>query len=269
MGLEQIQLWQVFVSLGVPGLALGVFYMLFRAFKWEFPKVPRNWVGPLVLVFMLLTAIVTLFALARFTAPPPSENDNTAASNETTKFTGDRNINAKGDGNISVTGDNSSVVIGSETENANRGPLPTLIAGVTYIAYAIVVGVIARHVHPDFSVESQSIWRFRRVFWLFALFGACSGLAIWSLAWIAFHFLYVQSHLLLFATGFVARLVGAWPRPHSDGLIDLDVYETNERIEHFCYQKWKTSGGFTSFFEIAVFLFCFFGWFVVLWKNAA
>ena len=268
MGLEQVQLWQVFVSLGVPGLALGVFYMLFRAFKWEFPKVPRNWVGPLVLVFMLLTAIVTLYALSRFAGSPPSE-DTGSDTSTTIEIEGDRNVNVEGDGNISVTGDNSSVVIESESENANRGPLPTIIAGISYIGYAIATGVIARHIHPQFAVESQSVWRSGRVFWFFAFVGACSGLAIWALAWISVRFFYVRSYLMLFTIGFVARLIGAWPRPHSDGLIDLDVYEADERVEHFCYQNWKTSGGFTSFFEITVFLGCFLGWFVALWRSAA
>ena len=36
--------WKLFVSLGVPGLALGIFYMLFRTFEWEFQIVPSNWV---------------------------------------------------------------------------------------------------------------------------------------------------------------------------------------------------------------------------------
>jgi hypothetical protein len=58
--------------LGVPGLALGVFYMLFRTFKFPMPAVSKNWVGPIVVLFMLLIAGITLFALQKF-AHGPSE----------------------------------------------------------------------------------------------------------------------------------------------------------------------------------------------------
>jgi hypothetical protein len=72
MQLATIEPWKIFASLGVPGLALGVFYMLFRTFKFPMPAVPKNWVGPIVVLFMLLIAGITLFALQKF-APAPSE----------------------------------------------------------------------------------------------------------------------------------------------------------------------------------------------------
>jgi hypothetical protein len=67
-----IEPWKIFASLGVPGLALGVFYMLFRTFKFPMPAVPKNWAGPIVVLFLLLVAGLTLFALQKF-APGPSE----------------------------------------------------------------------------------------------------------------------------------------------------------------------------------------------------
>jgi hypothetical protein len=54
---------RILVSLGVPGVALGIFYLLFRTFKWEFAQVPEGWVGPIVVLFMLLTAGVVFYAL--------------------------------------------------------------------------------------------------------------------------------------------------------------------------------------------------------------
>ena len=56
-------LWKVFVSLGVPGLALGVFYMLVRRFEWKFPAVPRKWVAPIIALFLVLTFGLVFTAL--------------------------------------------------------------------------------------------------------------------------------------------------------------------------------------------------------------
>jgi len=58
-----VDIWKIFVSLGVPGLALGIFYMLFKTFKWEFPKVPVKWVAPIIILFMLLTFSIVFYAL--------------------------------------------------------------------------------------------------------------------------------------------------------------------------------------------------------------
>ena len=58
------KLFKVFASLGVPGLALGVFYMLFRVFDWQFPIVPTIWVGPIIILFMLLTSGIVFYTLS-------------------------------------------------------------------------------------------------------------------------------------------------------------------------------------------------------------
>lgn len=67
-----VELWQVFVSLGVPGLALGVFYMLYRKLKFSIPVVPQGWAGPIVVLFLLLTSGVVLYALTLW-APQADE----------------------------------------------------------------------------------------------------------------------------------------------------------------------------------------------------
>jgi hypothetical protein len=64
--MPDLELWKIAASLGVPGFALLMLYLLFRGFRWEFPRVPRGWVGPLVVLFMLIVCILTLFALDRF-----------------------------------------------------------------------------------------------------------------------------------------------------------------------------------------------------------
>ena len=63
MKLPEIKLWKVFVSLGVPGLALGVFYMLMNRFGWETERISAAWSAALAVLFMLLSASVVLYAL--------------------------------------------------------------------------------------------------------------------------------------------------------------------------------------------------------------
>jgi tetratricopeptide (TPR) repeat protein len=76
--MPEINTWQVFVSLGVPGLALGVFYMLYKKFNWRFPMVPASWVGPIVVLFLLLVFAIVLTSLVLWrpnrTEPVTSDN---------------------------------------------------------------------------------------------------------------------------------------------------------------------------------------------------
>src|SRR5215203_2744924 len=57
--------WRIVVSLGVPGLALGVFYMLYGALRkqWSLSKLPTKWVFPAICLYMALAAWVVLYAL--------------------------------------------------------------------------------------------------------------------------------------------------------------------------------------------------------------
>lgn len=64
--LSEIKLWKVFASLGIPGIALGVFYFLFRRFNFLFPEVPVGWVGPIVALFMILASVIVFYALMRW-----------------------------------------------------------------------------------------------------------------------------------------------------------------------------------------------------------
>lgn len=75
------EIWKIFVSLGVPGLALGVLYMLFRQFNWQFPQVPRSWVGPIVVLFILTTAGLIYAALYFWAPVHPSTRTELTASN--------------------------------------------------------------------------------------------------------------------------------------------------------------------------------------------
>jgi tetratricopeptide (TPR) repeat protein len=77
--MPEISAWQIFVSLGVPGLALGVLYMLYRNFKWRFPMVPVGWVGPIVVLFMVLVFFVVLASLILWSPGQPDSGRRTTS----------------------------------------------------------------------------------------------------------------------------------------------------------------------------------------------
>lgn len=79
--MPEIELWKVFSSLGIPGLALGVLYLLYKAFDWKLPQVPKIWVGPLMLVFLLIVGGIVFFALHKF---GPNDKSGTAGVTEQT-----------------------------------------------------------------------------------------------------------------------------------------------------------------------------------------
>jgi hypothetical protein len=57
------EVWKIFVGLGVPGLALGIFYALLRVFSWDLSILnPILQVG-LAVLFLLIVSGITLIAL--------------------------------------------------------------------------------------------------------------------------------------------------------------------------------------------------------------
>lgn len=83
-----VDLWKVGAGLGIPGLALVVFYMLFKKLDWKLGPVPSKWTGLLLALFMVLVTAVALFAIDRF-APnpqpvlPPIPTESSSAPPET------------------------------------------------------------------------------------------------------------------------------------------------------------------------------------------
>ena len=68
------------VVLGVPGVALGVFYLLLRKFDFEFEAVGPIWSAIVAIVFLVIVGGVTLYALriraperTRMPTPTPAE----------------------------------------------------------------------------------------------------------------------------------------------------------------------------------------------------
>ncbi|PSU87386.1 hypothetical protein C0W42_16645 [Photobacterium kishitanii] len=54
------------VTLGVPGVALGIFYLLLKSLNFEFSSVSSTWTAVIVILFLLIVGGVVLFALHRW-----------------------------------------------------------------------------------------------------------------------------------------------------------------------------------------------------------
>jgi hypothetical protein len=72
---------RVLATLGIPGVALGIFYLLLKAFKFQFAQVDGTWTAAIVILFLLVVGAITLFALHRWapvrhTEPPVTRNEN-------------------------------------------------------------------------------------------------------------------------------------------------------------------------------------------------
>ena len=59
----EIKFWKTLAGLGLPGVALGVFYKLYDKFDWPLAKIPPDKMFILVLFFMAIVAAVVLCAL--------------------------------------------------------------------------------------------------------------------------------------------------------------------------------------------------------------
>ena len=64
---------RVLATLGIPGVALGIFYLLLKALNFQFSKVSATWTAAIVILFLLIVAIITLFALHRWSPVKPKE----------------------------------------------------------------------------------------------------------------------------------------------------------------------------------------------------
>ncbi|MDR7024234.1 hypothetical protein [Pseudomonas peli] len=62
------------IALGIPGVALGIFYLLMKPQSFEFSKIDPTWSAIIVLCFLIITGAVTLYALHRW-APKTKSND--------------------------------------------------------------------------------------------------------------------------------------------------------------------------------------------------
>jgi hypothetical protein len=54
------------IVLGVPGVALGVLYLLLRSFNFRFSEIPPTWAALIAVIFLVIVGATTIFALHRF-----------------------------------------------------------------------------------------------------------------------------------------------------------------------------------------------------------
>jgi hypothetical protein len=62
----EAQLLRGLTVLGVPGVALGVFYLLLRSFNFDFAQISGGWSALIAVLFLLITGGVTLYGLHRW-----------------------------------------------------------------------------------------------------------------------------------------------------------------------------------------------------------
>lgn len=59
----EAKFWKIAASLGIPGLALAVFYQLYDKFNWPLASIPPDKMFILVIVFMVIIAVIVVIAL--------------------------------------------------------------------------------------------------------------------------------------------------------------------------------------------------------------
>jgi hypothetical protein len=72
------------VGLGVPGVSLGIFYLLLRSLNFEFSTVGPVWTAAVVITFLLVVGGVTIFALHRWSPEQKQREPAAAKEDETT-----------------------------------------------------------------------------------------------------------------------------------------------------------------------------------------
>lgn len=62
-GYMEVNIIRTLVALGVPGVALGIFYLLLRSFKFRFAQVSPEWTAIVAILFLFVVGGITLYAL--------------------------------------------------------------------------------------------------------------------------------------------------------------------------------------------------------------
>ncbi|MFJ2529897.1 hypothetical protein [Pseudomonas helmanticensis] len=75
---------KVLVGLGVPGVALGIFYLLLRSFNFEFSSINPTWSAIIVVLFLSIVGGVTVFALHRWS---PEKKEIPEVKSQEARFT--------------------------------------------------------------------------------------------------------------------------------------------------------------------------------------
>jgi hypothetical protein len=63
------------IVLGVPGVALGVFFLLLRGFNFRFSEINATWAPIIAIIFVVGVVVTIIFALHRFAPATPQAQD--------------------------------------------------------------------------------------------------------------------------------------------------------------------------------------------------
>lgn len=69
-----VEIWKLFASLGIPGIALALFFGLARVFQWRFASIPSRFGAPIIVLYLLLAAGLTFYALILWSPTPGKSN---------------------------------------------------------------------------------------------------------------------------------------------------------------------------------------------------
>lgn len=75
-------MWKIFAKFGLPGLALGVLYMLYQGLDLGSLNVSQEWVAPLIFVFMLLVFLLVIITFYLFRSNENTSKDETTLDSE-------------------------------------------------------------------------------------------------------------------------------------------------------------------------------------------
>src|SRR5258708_3213616 len=54
------------VVLGIPGVALGILYLLLKTFNFQFSQISQDWTAAIAILFLLIVGSITFYALHRW-----------------------------------------------------------------------------------------------------------------------------------------------------------------------------------------------------------
>jgi hypothetical protein len=88
----EAKLIRVLVALGVPGVALGIFYLLLRSFSFQFSEISPGWTTLIVVLFLVIVGAITAYALHLWQPTKSSPADPASHAEDRFVFNGGEEI---------------------------------------------------------------------------------------------------------------------------------------------------------------------------------
>ncbi|MBE4594618.1 hypothetical protein BOO24_20005 [Vibrio navarrensis] len=142
------------VALGIPGVALGIFYLLLKSFNFEFSAVDSTWTVVIVILFLFIVGGITLFALHRWSPSTINESKQSAPDEKV-----DQNKSSKQDQD-SVTNEEFVYVVNEERITFEEKMVSLHKDVVKIYAHTHQLGVSAEyrwinHKYPNSEMQMQ------------------------------------------------------------------------------------------------------------------